>query len=72
VCAMILATGLTVVYHRLLCTAVGPYLSFSLKDTLVQDATPFPLVFAFLHKALASIPALRIPRIGLRLRDHDM
>jgi hypothetical protein len=60
-CVMMLATGLTVVYHRLLCRAFNPLLSFSptaLKDALAKDATPSP---PFLHKALTSTPAVRIP-----------
>jgi hypothetical protein len=58
---MVLATGLTVVYHRLLCRAFNPLLSFSptaLKDTLAKDATLSP---PFLHKALSSSPAISIP-----------
>jgi hypothetical protein len=65
-CVMVLATGLTAVYHRLLCRAFNPLLSFSptaLKDALTQDtpaedATPSP---PFLHEALTSTPVVRIP-----------
>ncbi|CAN9245446.1 unnamed protein product [Alternaria alternata] len=65
-CVMVLATGLTAVYHRLLCRAFNPLLSFSptaLKDALAQDtpaedATPSP---PFLHEALTSTPVVRIP-----------
>jgi hypothetical protein len=56
-----LAIGLTVVYHRLLCRAFNPLLSFSpttLKDALAKDTTLSPL---FLHKALTLTPAVRIP-----------
>ena len=63
-CIMVLATGLTVVYHRLLCRAFNPLLSFSptaLKATLAKDALLSP---PFLHKALASSPAIRIPSDG--------
>lgn len=41
-CVMVLATGLTAVYHRLLCRAFNPLLSFSptaLRDALTQDTT---------------------------------
>jgi hypothetical protein len=61
-CIMVLATGLTVVYHRLLCRAFNPLLNFSptaLKDTLAKDSVISP---PFLHKALASSPAISIPR----------
>jgi hypothetical protein len=64
---MMLAIGLTIVYHRLLCRAFNPLLNFSpttLKDTLVKDATPSP---PFLHKALTSTPAVRIPS-----DDHEL
>ena len=75
---MVLATGLTAVYHRLLCRAFNPLLSFSptaLKDALAQDtpaedatpakdATPSP---PFLHEALTSTPVIRIPRDDLGL-----
>ncbi|CAN9218294.1 unnamed protein product, partial [Alternaria alternata] len=71
-CVMVLVTGLTAVYHRLLCRAFNPLLSFSptaLKDALAQDtpaedatpakdATPSP---PFLHEALTSTPVVRIP-----------
>jgi hypothetical protein len=65
-CVMVLATGLTAVYHRLLCRAFNPLLSFSptaLKDALAQatpgkDATPSS---PFLHEALTSTPVVRIP-----------
>ncbi|CAN9376298.1 unnamed protein product [Alternaria alternata] len=71
-CVMVLATGLTAVYHRLLFRAFNPLLSFSptaLKDALTQDtpaedatpakdATPSP---PFLHEALTSTPVVRIP-----------
>ncbi|KAE8834152.1 hypothetical protein HRS9122_08232 [Pyrenophora teres f. teres] len=63
-CIMVLATGLTIVYHRLLCRAFNPLLSFSptaLKDALAKDATPSPI---FLHKALRSSPAISIPKDG--------
>jgi hypothetical protein len=71
-CVMVLATGLTAVYHRLLCRAFNPLLSFSptaLKDALAQDtpaedATPSPL---FLHEALTSTPVVRIPSDDLGL-----
>jgi hypothetical protein len=64
---MVLATGLTVVYHRLLCRAFNPLLSYfptALKDALAKDAlaknaTPSPI---FLHKALRSSPAISIPK----------
>ena len=59
---MVLTTGLTIVYHRLLCRAFNPLLSFSptaLKDVLAKDATPTPI---FLHKALGSSPAISIPK----------
>jgi len=59
---MVLTTGLTVVYHRLLCRAFNPLLSFSptaLKDALAKDATPSPI---FLHKALRSSPVISIPK----------
>jgi hypothetical protein len=61
---MVLATGLTIVYHRLLCRAFNPLLSFSptaLKATLAKDAMLSP---PFLHKALALSPAIRIPSDG--------
>ncbi|CAN9211509.1 unnamed protein product [Alternaria alternata] len=70
-CVMVLATGLTAVYHRLLCRAFNPLLSFSptalkdalardtlAKDTPAEDATPSP---PFLHEALTSTPVVRIP-----------
>jgi hypothetical protein len=63
-CIMVIATGLTVVYHRLLCRAFNPLLSFSptsIKATLAKDAMLSP---PFLHKALASSPAIRIPSDG--------
>jgi hypothetical protein len=71
-CVMVLATGLTAMYHRLLCRAFNPLLSFSstaLKDALAQDtpakdATPFP---PFLHEALTSTPVVRIPSDDLGL-----
>ena len=77
-CVMVLATGLTAVYHRLLCRAFNPLLSFSptaLKDALAQDtpaedatpakdATPSP---PFLHEALTSTPVVRIPSDDLGL-----
>jgi hypothetical protein len=61
-CIMVLATGLTIVYHRLLCRAFNPLLSYSptaLKDALAKDTTPSPI---FLHKALRSSPAISIPK----------
>jgi hypothetical protein len=65
-CVMVLVTGLTAVYHRLLCRAFNPLLSFSptalkdalARDTLAKDATPSP---PFLHEALTSTPVVRIP-----------
>ena len=70
-CVMVLATGLTAVYHRLLFRAFNPLLSFSptalkdalardtlAKDTPAKDATPPP---PFLHEALTSTPVVRIP-----------
>jgi len=60
-CVIILATGLTVIYHHLLCKAFNPLLSFStiaLRNTLVKDATP---ITPFLHTALTLTPAVRIP-----------
>jgi hypothetical protein len=59
---MALATGLTIVYHRLLCKAFNPLLSFfptALKDALAKDATSTPI---FIHKAFKSTPAIRIPK----------
>jgi hypothetical protein len=74
---MVLATGLTAVYHRLLCRAFNPLLSFSptalkdalardtlAKDTPAKDATPSPV---FLHEALTSTPVVRIPSDDLGL-----
>lgn len=61
-CIMMLTTGLTIVYHRLLCRGFNPLLSFSptaLKDALAKDATPTPI---FLHKALRSSPTISIPK----------
>jgi hypothetical protein len=49
------------VYHRMLCRAFNPLLSFSptaLKDTLAKDTMPSP---PFLHKALTSTPAISLP-----------
>jgi hypothetical protein len=75
-CVMVLATGLTAVYHRLLCRAFNPLLSFSptaLKDALARDtlakdtpAKDTPAEDAtpsplFLHEALTSTPVVRIP-----------
>jgi hypothetical protein len=75
-CVMVLATGLTAVYHRLLCRAFNPLLSFSptaLKDALARDMsakdTPAKDTSAedatpsplFLHEALTSTPVVRIP-----------
>ncbi|CAN9211103.1 unnamed protein product [Alternaria alternata] len=75
-CVMVLATGLTAVYHRLLCRAFNPLLSFSptaLKDALARDmsakdalAQDTPAKDAtpsspFLHEALTSTPVVRIP-----------
>jgi hypothetical protein len=75
-CVMVLATGLTAVYHRLLCRAFNPLLSFSptaLKDALARDtlakdtpAKDTPAEDAtpsplFLHEALTSTPMVRIP-----------
>lgn len=60
-CVMALATGLTMVYHRLLCKAFNPLLTFSptaLNKNLANKAMPSPL---FLHKALTSVPVIRIP-----------
>jgi hypothetical protein len=73
---MVLATGLTAVYHRLLCRAFNPLLSFSptaLKDALARDtlardtlAKDTPAKDAtpsppFLYEALMSTPVVRIP-----------
>jgi hypothetical protein len=66
-CIMMFATGLTVVYHHLLCRAFDPLLSFSptaLKDTLAKDSALSP---PFLHKALASSPTISIPRDDHRI-----
>ena len=60
-CIMLFATGLTVIYHRLLCRAFDPLLSFSptaLSESLAEETMPSP---PFLHKALTSIPEIRIP-----------
>ncbi|EMD66414.1 hypothetical protein COCSADRAFT_169357 [Bipolaris sorokiniana ND90Pr] len=77
-CVMLFATGLTVVYHRLLCRAFDPLLSFSptaLSEGLAKKAMPSP---PFLHKALTSIPVISIPSDdhgisstrGLQLREE--
>ncbi|EMD65816.1 hypothetical protein COCSADRAFT_87177 [Bipolaris sorokiniana ND90Pr] len=61
-CVMLVATGLTVIYHRLLCRAFNPLISFSptaLNESLAEEAIPPP---PFLHKALTSIPVIRIPK----------
>ena len=61
-CVMVLATGLTVVYHCLLCRAFNPLLRISpiaLKDTLAKASVVSP---PFLHEALAASPAISIPR----------
>jgi hypothetical protein len=73
----VLTTKLTAVYHRLLCRAFNPLLSFSptalkdalardtlAKDTPAKDAALSPL---FLHKALTSTPVIRIPSDNLGL-----
>ncbi|EUC40045.1 hypothetical protein COCMIDRAFT_109764, partial [Bipolaris oryzae ATCC 44560] len=60
-CLMLFATGLTVIYHRLLSRAFNPLLSFSptaLSEGLAKKAMPSP---PFLHKALTSIPVVSIP-----------
>lgn len=81
-CVMVLATGLTAVYHSLLCRAFNPLLSFSptaLKDALARDtlakdtpAKDTPAEDAtpsplFLHEALTSTPVVRIPSDDLGL-----
>lgn len=57
---MLLATGLTMIYYRLLCRVFNPLLSFSptaLDENLAKETIPSP---PFLHKALTLILVVRI------------
>ncbi|KAJ6265123.1 hypothetical protein PSV08DRAFT_375477 [Bipolaris maydis] len=59
-CIMLLATGLTMIYYRLLCRVFNPLLSFSptaLDENLAKETIPSP---PFLHKALTLILVVRI------------
>ncbi|EUC27554.1 hypothetical protein COCCADRAFT_111376, partial [Bipolaris zeicola 26-R-13] len=63
-CIMVFATGLTMIYHRLLCRAFNPLLKFSptaLNENLAKETIPSP---PFLHKALTSTPVISIPSDG--------